>query len=673
MSKLLCRTWVGMCSVIMIAEPSAPSQEPPRSIEKRLDDVRRAYLDVAQSVYDGLNAFHGRGPVFDELTWKIQRAEADYTNAKLEREFSELELRIYDESTYPLERAVAAGSVKLATANLERIRGSIADQKNYLERSRKQTTNTLTEDLILQGAEVILREEERRRPVAEAELARETSRLDRLEKVLGPRRRAEVLAKKDEALGKELQKQSEWMAAKNDLQARISVARSLATEDEWGSRLANLDGVAIQLAEVGKKLRSFDDAKRIPTEQEARDIEDRIETSASRIRNVRRSLEVSRLRQLTAILSRFSSGPIAAQTATSPPSPIVGLLGDEGAEVRLDGARQSLIRACASILDRLEQIEGRVWDIPSQELAIRAAEACYKAAANRLAQAREVQKEYVETFFVRERTEALTAVAMAESTLKGSQEDLVRASAAMDRARRTATTSLPDADALRRFEIALKFARHGVQKSELELEHARNELDVLDNQGRPVREKELAADVERAISREISQRQTLTIEREKLAISKRPQTSAGLTAIEKASLRDLLGSIRDEAEIRGRIATTQSNDKPRDANVFREIESAIAALELKARGAERAITEPQFLEMARKLAELEKPTRTIAPRRGAPRPGRELFDKLRSISPEDRATLKSGTEEKKREILKKAGFTDEELEEMRGLREQPKR
>jgi HlyD family secretion protein len=44
--------------------------------------------------------------------------------------------------------------------------------------------------------------------------------------------------------------------------------------------------------------------------------------------------------------------------------------------------------------------------------------------------------------------------------------------------------------------------------------------------------------------------------------------------------------------------------------------------------------------------------------------------KFRNISPEDRAKMKTATPEERNEILKKAGFTDDELEQMRQMREQ---
>ena len=44
--------------------------------------------------------------------------------------------------------------------------------------------------------------------------------------------------------------------------------------------------------------------------------------------------------------------------------------------------------------------------------------------------------------------------------------------------------------------------------------------------------------------------------------------------------------------------------------------------------------------------------------------------KFQNISPEDRQKMKTASPEERNEILKKAGFTDDELEQMRQMREQ---
>ncbi|WP_165218909.1 efflux RND transporter periplasmic adaptor subunit [Aquisphaera insulae] len=53
--------------------------------------------------------------------------------------------------------------------------------------------------------------------------------------------------------------------------------------------------------------------------------------------------------------------------------------------------------------------------------------------------------------------------------------------------------------------------------------------------------------------------------------------------------------------------------------------------------------------------------------RGGPGGG-AFFEKFKNIAAEDKAKLKTGTEEEKAEIFKKAGFTDEELEQMKNFR-----
>jgi hypothetical protein len=53
-----------------------------------------------------------------------------------------------------------------------------------------------------------------------------------------------------------------------------------------------------------------------------------------------------------------------------------------------------------------------------------------------------------------------------------------------------------------------------------------------------------------------------------------------------------------------------------------------------------------------------------------PRPSIQIFQKLRNIAPEDRVKLKSASDDERKAILKKAGFTDEELQELQEKRKQ---
>ncbi|QEH33126.1 Cobalt-zinc-cadmium resistance protein CzcB [Aquisphaera giovannonii] len=56
--------------------------------------------------------------------------------------------------------------------------------------------------------------------------------------------------------------------------------------------------------------------------------------------------------------------------------------------------------------------------------------------------------------------------------------------------------------------------------------------------------------------------------------------------------------------------------------------------------------------------------------RGRGGAGGALFEKMKNIPAEDRAKLKGASEEERAAIMKKAGFTDEELDQMRQMREQ---
>lgn len=50
--------------------------------------------------------------------------------------------------------------------------------------------------------------------------------------------------------------------------------------------------------------------------------------------------------------------------------------------------------------------------------------------------------------------------------------------------------------------------------------------------------------------------------------------------------------------------------------------------------------------------------------------GAAMFQKFRNITPEDREKLKTASDEEKKEIMRKAGFTDEELQQMEQMRQQ---
>jgi hypothetical protein len=69
------------------------------------------------------------------------------------------------------------------------------------------------------------------------------------------------------------------------------------------------------------------------------------------------------------------------------------------------------------------------------------------------------------------------------------------------------------------------------------------------------------------------------------------------------------------------------------------------------------------------LEEPAEPARTAAKSKGkrARRPVNPILEKLQNIPPEDRARMKSASLEQRIEILKKAGFTDEEIRQLGGM------
>ena len=71
------------------------------------------------------------------------------------------------------------------------------------------------------------------------------------------------------------------------------------------------------------------------------------------------------------------------------------------------------------------------------------------------------------------------------------------------------------------------------------------------------------------------------------------------------------------------------------------------------------------------VARAEAASRTPAPEssgRGGGTPNPSLFRKFQNINAEDRQKIRDASDEERKEIMKKAGFTDDEIRQMEQMR-----
>ncbi|QEH33527.1 hypothetical protein OJF2_20290 [Aquisphaera giovannonii] len=641
-------------------------------IEDRLDELRGAFCDIAQPVLDRVRLMNGRDDRLTDLKIEVQSAEAAYQNAKLTREVDEIAIKEYDEGIFLQDQATAAGKLKLAESSLNSARQRAADLAAYLEAAKKLASRSLADRVILAQAEAEQRDAVRSGRMEELEVEKARGEIERLERLEAPRRRMELRSILVKAQEVELEKQTALRKKSGRLDALNVERKRLGTVADWKEIVAALEACSRLDHQIRDKLQMLRAREETPAEPSTREIEALLRLAEAQFVAASRAMQVVRVREVEVELSRYADTPGPAASPQSRRVAVEPAIPDERFASRLDRVRETIIHTAGPLIERLQGIGEDAPDIPAREEAIRRAEAGLESARQTCGTCERAIKDYVERIYVRDLAAARRAISLAESELNETKEDVARAVLALQAAKGTAPKTLQEVDAIRGFEKLLTVAKLRERKAELGLEQSKNRLEILDSYEKGKTIKELTADHEKARSLAYGREATLQLERVKLAKDKKRQQGTWMPAMEKAVLLALLGGIRQEAELRARLADLKANGKGTDPDASRELETTVRKLEGTVREAWRRLGDERLREFVAELDRFRGSGDNASRIELEPGLAKRLLEKMRSLKPEDLDALKSATEEQRAKILQNAGFTDAEIGGLRSMRERIK-
>jgi hypothetical protein len=337
-------------------------------------------------------------------------------------------------------------------------------------------------------------------------------------------------------------------------------------------------------------------------------------------------------------------------------------------EIDLQGQRDRFVSMSQDVLQRIRGTNEPQRSMTSQEIAVQAASAAFQNAKLE----REIRelgvKEYEQGVSVQETATAEGAIQLAESEIKRAEGNLSEYRELLERVNKAASRSVYDMMAVFQCQNMVKATALAKRKAELELEQARIKLKLLREFEQPKRLRELRSEVERARADELRKKQERQLEEDKLSRMKQDAAKPSGQARFNPILKALAEAARLEGEVRTKLADLTPSEQPSQEERRKEISALDDALEAKLREAERVLKELKFTELA---ADIRSAAGRMAGQ-GASQgdaTGGSILEKFRKIAPEDQARLKAASPQERSQILRKAGFTDEELQRLERLRE----
>jgi hypothetical protein len=337
--------------------------------------------------------------------------------------------------------------------------------------------------------------------------------------------------------------------------------------------------------------------------------------------------------------------------------------------------KRTRIRQIAEpLLERLRKMRGTSADlnIEAQSISVQGAEATYQNAKLSREIAEIAVKEYEEGIYFQNRATGEAELRLAEADVRRGTDQIEHSTQLLERVKKAASGSVFDIMSVVQVEAMVMTAKMSKRKAELELEQAKSKLNLLEGYKKPKRIKELRSAVEMARAIELEKEQTLELEKSKLARMKTQAEGFRAPAKFQPILSLLADAMRLDGQTRDKLATVDPKNGDPEPRARKTIGELAEALDQKVNEAERLFEDLKFAELAREInaaAAGPRPSPTAIP--PAVRSG--FFEKLRNIPAEDRARLKNASEEERARILKKSGFTDAELEQMRQMRERMER
>ncbi|APW60801.1 hypothetical protein [Paludisphaera borealis] len=284
-------------------------------------------------------------------------------------------------------------------------------------------------------------------------------------------------------------------------------------------------------------------------------------------------------------------------------------------------------------------------------------EAVYRQAKLAREIAELASREYKEVAAPLEHAKLEAEIRLAEAAIRSAEENLRGIEAIALKAKQIEPTSILEFMRADGVEAMVESAQLSLEKEKFGLEQAQGKLIVLDQFTKAKTIKELRSDVERAYSDELAKEQTLKLRGDQIASRKRaielfksPQESMWAPVVK--ALGEIIGL---EAELQARLKEGPPAD-PKDRAGWEEKSSTLSSrLRAGLDNAEQLRDDIDFGRLGRSIHE--------AQRAGSG----SLLERLRAIAPEDRKALFSSAPEQRDAILRKAGFTESEIERFKEM------
>lgn len=272
-------------------------------------------------------------------------------------------------------------------------------------------------------------------------------------------------------------------------------------------------------------------------------------------------------------------------------------------ELQLDDGRARIRKIAEPLLERVKKMNGTSDDlnIPVQSIKIQQADAVYQNAKITREVAEIAVKEYAEGIYLQDRATAQGELELAESDLKRSDAEIARTSDLLERVKRAATGTVLDFIHIEQVEAMAKMAILSKEKAKFTAEQVRSKLKLLDEYEKPKRLAELRSAVERARSDELSEQQTLELEKAKLVVMKKRAEGYKVPEKYKLILSLLADAVQLEGQVRDKLAKLDLQKELPQGEPIKQITDMAGTLMKKLNEADRLLEDLKFSDLAREI------------------------------------------------------------------------
>lgn len=296
---------------------------------------------------------------------------------------------------------------------------------------------------------------------------------------------------------------------------------------------------------------------------------------------------------------------------------------------------------------------------PGPEIKEDGEQAAYLKAKLARAIAELESKRYTQIDAPLERATIEAEIRVAEAAIGIAEEDLHAAEAVAAKAKEIEPNSILQVMSLYDADLALKSAELTLAKEKSALEVAKGKLTIFEEYSNPKQKLELRSKIEKAKSDELAKEQSFILEKD--AIDRRKKNLGPVRGRATWRWSPLVKALNEavglERETRSMLNESPPGE-PRDQSDWDQKLAATAArLRVAVSKAEQIYDDLTFEPLLRDI-------HSSAPRAAA----RAFVERMKALSPEDRKAFQSARPAELDAILKKAEFSDSEIERVKAMR-----